>query len=79
MELFSHRFPALFAQLGLPNEEESIKAFIEANTPLADSVRLEDAPFWTAGQAQMLGEELKHNADWAEVIDQLSLALRRYR
>ena len=52
MEMFLHRFTALFEQLGLPNDPESIRAFIHTHAPLADSVRLEDAPFWTSSQTQ---------------------------
>jgi Protein of unknown function (DUF2789) len=77
MEMFAHRFSALFAQLGLANEVEAIKAFIDTHAPLADSVSLEDASCWTASQAQMIKEELINDADWAEVIDQLNLALRQ--
>lgn len=77
MEMFLHRFTALFEQLGLPNDPESIRAFIHTHAPLADSVRLEDAPFWTSSQIQMLREELCKDADWAVIIDQLNLALRR--
>lgn len=77
MEMFWHRFSTLFAQLGLPNEVEAIQAFIDTHAPLADSIRLEEAPWWSAGQAQMLREELMMDADWAEVIDQLNLSLRR--
>jgi Protein of unknown function (DUF2789) len=40
-------------------------------------VRLEDAPFWSPAQARLLREELAEDADWSEVIDRLSLALRR--
>lgn len=76
MEVFWHRFSALFAQLGLPNEVNKIKEFIDTHAPLADDIRLEDAPCWTTAQAQMLREELIKDADWAEVVDQLSLALR---
>ena len=47
-----------------------------AHTPLADDVALADAPFWNAAQAAFLREELLEDADWAEVVDQLNLALR---
>lgn len=77
MEAFWHRFSDLFDQLGLPSDVESIKTFIDTHSPLPDSVRLEEATCWIPGQAQMLKEELMKDADWAEVIDRLSLALRR--
>ena len=38
-------------------------------------VRLEDAPFWTSAQARLLRESLVMDADWAEVVDRLNLAL----
>ena len=69
MEVFWHRFSALFAQLGLPSEVDKIKEFIDTHAPLADDVRLEDAPCWTIAQAQMLRDELIKDADWAEVVD----------
>ncbi|MEY5100296.1 MAG: hypothetical protein RJA36_3015 [Pseudomonadota bacterium] len=76
MEPFSHRFSELFAQLGLASDGQSIAAFITRHGPLAPAVRLEDAPFWTPAQSAWLREELQDDADWAELIDQLSLALR---
>lgn len=39
-------------------------------------MRLEEAPFWTAAQAQLLREERIDDADWAIVVDRLNLALR---
>jgi len=66
----------LFQQLGLPDSPEQIRRFVTRHRPLADGVRLADAPFWTPAQAQFLGEELRDDADWAEVVDQLNLMLR---
>ena len=76
MEPCSHRFSELFAQLGLTPEPQSIAAFITRHAPLHPAVRLEEAHFWTPAQAAWLREELQRDADWAELIDQLSLALR---
>ena len=50
--------------------------FIIANSPLASDVELADAPFWTASQAAFLKEEKLEDADWAELVDHLNLALR---
>lgn len=69
-------FSDLFSQLGLPDDDTSIAQFIRSHSPLDPAVRLEHAGFWSTGQATLLREELLRNADWAEVIDQLSLALR---
>ena len=76
MEPTVHAFSELFAQLGLPDDAASIRAFIATHAPLADDIRLEEAPFWTRAQAQLLREERIDDADWAIVVDQLNLALR---
>ena len=71
-----HRFSELFAQLGLASDEQAIGQFLAAHRPLADEIALADAPFWTAAQAAFLREELLEDADWAEMVDQLNVALR---
>jgi hypothetical protein len=76
MDLSNHPFTELFEQLGLPSDEASIVAFIGANRPLPEGVALADAAIWSPGQAQFLRESLAADADWAEVVDQLNLALR---
>ncbi len=75
MELTIHPFSELFAQLGLANDEASIRQFIATHAPLPDAMRLEDAPFWSPSQAQLLREERLDDADWAMVVDQLNVAL----
>ncbi len=75
MEPTIHPFSELFAQLGLPNDEASIRQFIATHAPLPDAMRLEDAPFWSPSQAQLLREERLDDADWAMVVDQLNVAL----
>jgi len=72
-----HRFGELFAQLGLPNDAAAIGQFIADHAPLGGATRLEDAPFWTASQAQFLREAVCEDSDWAEAADQLSAALRQ--
>ncbi|WP_435750607.1 DUF2789 domain-containing protein [Thauera sp. AutoDN2] len=76
MEKPIHVFSDLFAQLGLPNDAASIESFIRTHAPLAEAVKLCDAPFWTTAQAAFLREQLANDADWAELVDQLSVALR---
>lgn len=71
-----HNLSALFAQLGLPNDNPSIHRFIQANKPLPPTVELADAPWWTKTQADFLRESIADNADWAIVIDQLNELLR---
>ncbi len=77
METFSHQFKELFQQLGLASDPIAIAAFITRNTPLATGIRLTDAPFWTAPQAQFLCEAVLHDADWAAAVDALDSALRQ--
>lgn len=76
MEQPVHPFSELFRQLGLPADAESIQRFIRLHAPLAGDVKLADAPFWNAAQASFLRDELREDADWAEVVDQLNGALR---
>ena len=76
MELSKHTVADLFLQLGLPSETGDIERFVETHRPLPDDVRLPDASFWSASQSQFLREELIEDADWAEVVDRLSVMLR---
>ena len=75
MEHPVHPFSELFAQLGLPNSDADIRQFLATHAPLPDGVRLEEAPFWTPAQAQLLREERVDDADWIVVIDQLNAAM----
>lgn len=54
----------------------SIDAFLKLRRPLASATRVEDAPFWSLSQRHFLKEQLASDADWAEQIGRLSLALR---
>lgn len=71
-----HDLASLFKQLGLPHDEAGIERFIEQHAPLAEDCLLADAPFWDKAQAAFLREEIREDADWAEVVDQLNLLLR---
>ena len=73
MDASTHAFHNLFEQLGLPNDDVSIRRFIETHSPLANDIYLADAPFWTPAQASFLREEILEDADWAEVVDQLAM------
>lgn len=74
-----HRFCELFEQLGLPADVPGIAAFVQSHSPLDARTRLEDAAFWTPAQAALLREHIQDDSDWAEVVDQLNLALRAPR
>lgn len=77
MEKPFHHFSELFAQLGLPSDEAGIRRFITLHRPLMPAVRLADAPCWNEAQAHFLREAIAQDADWAELVDQLNLALRQ--
>ena len=66
----------LFDQLGLPGDPESIERFVERHR-LAPDQPIETASFWNPAQAEFLREELRKDADWAEVIDELNALLHK--
>ena len=76
MDQPNHQFSELFAQLGLPADEPAIRQFIATHSPLNGELDVADAPFWTDSQAAFLKEQKQGDADWAELVDQLNLALR---
>ncbi|MCQ9394012.1 DUF2789 domain-containing protein [Pseudomonas viridiflava] len=76
MELPNPDLPGLFAQLGLDNDENSIDAFV-AQHRLPDEVKLIDAELWTPQQAAFLKEELRADAEWAPVVDELNVLLHK--
>ncbi|MES2990293.1 MAG: DUF2789 domain-containing protein [Pseudomonadota bacterium] len=75
MDLTNHSVADLFAQLGLPNEEADIQAFVATHRGLPNGARLSEAPFWTEAQARFLRDEIREDADWAGVVDQLNVML----
>lgn len=76
MEKHTHQFHELFAQLGLPSDDQGIAKFLIDHTPLAGNIKLPEAAFWSPAQATFLREALLQDSDWAEPADQLSQALR---
>ncbi|MDD0838179.1 DUF2789 domain-containing protein [Curvibacter sp. HBC61] len=76
MDNIHPRFHDLFEQLGLPSSPEQIADFIRSHSPLADDLRLPEAPFWTPAQAGFLRQQWQQDADWSELVDQLDAALR---
>jgi hypothetical protein len=79
MEQPTHSLPSLFKQLGLPDEPVDIEKFIATHSPLKPDLHLADAFFWTKSQSQFLRDEILDDADWAEVVDQLDVLLRKGR
>jgi hypothetical protein len=76
MELTPHDLPALFAQLGLPNDAPAIDRFIAAHGPLPLQLRLFEAPFWSPSQSSALQEMIRDDSDWAVVVDTFNTRLR---
>ena len=77
METPIHSIVSLFEQLGLDSTGEEIDAFITTNGPLAGSVELYKADFWNTSQACFLKQMKDEDADWAGIVDQLDVMLRR--
>ena len=77
MEASLHTLNNLFAQLGLPSNDDEIENFIRTHSHLAGYLTLAEAPWWTPSQAAFLREEILKDADWAEVIDQLNARLHK--
>ncbi|MCR8922281.1 DUF2789 domain-containing protein [Dasania sp. GY-MA-18] len=75
MDTSRHSLEDLFSQLGLANSEAAIEAFC-SNNRLPPHIPLEQAAFWSSGQAQFIHEAIAEDADWAEVVDQLDAQLR---
>ncbi|NMG65312.1 DUF2789 family protein [Azoarcus indigens] len=76
MESPLHPMSSLFAQLGLPADGAAIDRFIAEHSPLPGNIPLAEAPFWTPAQAAFLRDEIREDADWAEIVDQLNTRLR---
>ena len=68
------RMTNLFLQLGLDAGEQAIADFIKSHQLSAD-VGLADAPYWNDAQRQFLTEQIKADAAWTTVVDQLNESL----
>jgi hypothetical protein len=68
------RMTNLFLQLGLAADEQAIANFIQTHQ-LPTDMLMTDAPFWNEAQRQFLCEQIKADASWALVIDQLNESL----
>jgi hypothetical protein len=76
MNMPTHHFSELFAQLGLPNDDWSIAQFLSTHAAVAQGVRLPNAPFWSNSQAAFLRESWCQDSDWSGLVDQLGKALQ---
>lgn len=77
MDLSPKDLSHLFEQLGLPNDEASIEAFIASHCILDTGTPVWHAPFWNSAQAGFLREAWEEDAEWVELVD--TLAKRLYR
>jgi hypothetical protein len=75
MDTSPHTFTALFEQLGLPSDDDSIEQFIRTHRLFSNEVPLHEASFWTEAQAEFLREAINSDSDWAEVVDELNSRL----
>jgi hypothetical protein len=77
MDSPTHDLKGLFDQLGLDSSDKAIDDFIASHSPLADDKKLIDADFWTPQQSAFLKEQLREDADWARVVDELNLRMHQ--
>lgn len=68
------RMTNLFLQLGLDAGAAAIADFIRQHQ-LPAGMDIVDAPFWNSAQRQLLSEQLRADADWSIVVDQLNESL----
>ncbi|MGH8346914.1 MAG: DUF2789 domain-containing protein [Pseudomonas sp.] len=76
MESPTHDLKGLFDQLGLDSSQNAIDDFIAGHS-LPDDKKLIDAEFWSPQQAGFLKEQLREDADWARVVDDLNLRMHQ--
>lgn len=67
----------LFKQLGLPDSDDEIQAFINAYQPRAETIKLHEAPNWTAAQSALLEEIINEDGNWSYLADHLDVLLRK--
>lgn len=70
---------SLFEQLGLECTPEAIQAFIAAHRFLPGGFDgpIQEAPFWTPSQAELLRQALADDSEWSGLVDRLDSGLRR--
>ncbi|MBU2965414.1 DUF2789 domain-containing protein [Amphritea sp. 2_MG-2023] len=75
MDRSTHTINALFAQLGMPNDDAYIDQFIRTHTLSNQDIKLSEASFWNDSQANFIKECLDCDSDWSEVVDDLNTRL----
>ena len=79
MEMPNKDLSTLFDQLGLESDPASIDAFIARHYPLADEVKVSEAPFWSDTQGAFLKEQMHMDAEWAPIVDELNVRLHAHK
>ena len=74
MELPNKDLVMLFEQLGLDSDRASMDAFFASHS-LAQDTKLSEASFWSPSQAAFLRDEIREDAEWAPVVDELNARL----
>ncbi|MAB25928.1 MULTISPECIES: DUF2789 domain-containing protein [Pseudomonas] len=74
MELPNKDLVMLFEQLGLDSDQASMDAFFASHS-LAQDTKLSEASFWSPSQAAFLRDEIREDAEWAPVVDELNARL----
>jgi hypothetical protein len=69
----------LFEQLGLEPTPEAIQAFITTHRfrPGGFDGPIQEAPFWTPAQSELLGQALADDSEWSGLVDRLDSGLRQ--
>ena len=69
----------LFEQLGLECTPEAIQAFIAAHRFLPGGFDgpIQEAPFWTPSQSELLRQALADDSEWSGLVDRLDSGLRQ--
>ena len=69
----------LFEQLGLDRSPEAIQSFIATHRfqPAGFDGPIQEAPFWTHSQAELLSQALADDSEWSGLVDRLDSALRQ--
>ncbi len=76
MDTTEHTMNTLFAQLGLPDSDAEIEAFIENNRPHVGDEPIEESTIWSDNQAAFLIQALSQDSDWSPLVDELNTLLR---
>lgn len=72
----SNTLNLLLAQLGLPDDEPGMSAFLEQHRPLSPEVTLARAPWWSPAQSAFLLEAIEDDSEWAVAAGELDALLR---